>query len=110
MRRGSRLTPGGLLPHLFTLTFRANAKGGILSVALAFPRRMVRGILLLQKDSLLYAVRTFLKPAVKTTDPRLPATGTLHFTNILMPLKIYKSLSRFFSDIPLISACGILLR
>ena len=40
-------TPGGLLPHLFTLT-RTNP-GGMLSVALAFLRRIVRSILLFKR-------------------------------------------------------------
>ena len=43
LRSGFRTTPGGLLPHPFTLT--APRGGGILSVALVFPRHIFRGIL-----------------------------------------------------------------
>ena len=51
--------PGGLLPRLFTLT--GLSPGGLFSAVLSFPRLMVPGIPPLQRDSLLYGVRTFLQ-------------------------------------------------
>ena len=66
--------PGGLLPHPFTLT--RIAPGGILSVALAFLRRIVRSILLFKRtprsmQSGLSSTGTEMNPL----RPRLPATG-----------------------------------
>jgi len=71
-----RCVPGGLLPHLFTLTGVPKNPGGLFSVALAFPRLLVRGILLSQKDSLLCVVRTFLSGTPEGGPERLPETVT----------------------------------
>ncbi len=63
LRKGFAETPavarpgGELLPHRFTLAPRV--EGGLFSVALSFPRHLVRGILQLE-DFLPCGVRTFL--------------------------------------------------
>ena len=84
--------PGGLLPHPFTLT--RIAPGGILSVALAFLRRIVRSILLFKRtprsmQSGLSSTGTEMNPL----RPRLPATGL----NIAISGEYTRAFRDFFS-------------
>lgn len=66
--------------------------GGLLSVALSFPRHMVRGIPLL-RDSLLCGVRTFLSGYPE----RLPAVSATHNIHpcFIFTICIYK---KFFQE------------
>lgn len=73
MRHRSRCVSGGLLPHPFTLTLCPGAEGGLLSVALAFLRRMVRSILLFKRTPC--SAQSGLSSNNRLTDySRLPTT------------------------------------